>query len=148
MITDIEDASEEFGGFFFFFFLSICLHFLDAGVHPYSFWFKKKKFFFKCGPFLKSLLNLLQYCFCFMLCFFLAMKHSGILVPWSGIKPHTPCLGRWSLNHWTTKEIPNLWFLLTLLLVRKIYLKIGFLGKANSEQWQIAKWGWVHRLMD
>jgi len=27
-------------------------------------------FFFWCGQFLKSLLNLLQYCFCFMFCFF------------------------------------------------------------------------------
>ena len=29
-----------------------------------------KFFFFGCGPFLKSLLNLLQHCFCFMFCFF------------------------------------------------------------------------------
>ena len=33
-------------------------------------------FFFGCGPFLKSLLNLLQYCFCFI-SGFLAMKHVG-----------------------------------------------------------------------
>ena len=31
--------------------------------------------FFKCLSFLKSLLNLLQYCFCFMLTGFLAAKH-------------------------------------------------------------------------
>ena len=47
-------------------------------------------FFFPCGPFLKSLLNLLQYCFCFMLCvcvcvfksfFFFACKACRILAP-------------------------------------------------------------------
>ena len=33
---------------------------------------------FLCGPFLKSVLNLLQYCFCFMFCFiFLARRYVG-----------------------------------------------------------------------
>ena len=30
----------------------------------------------------------------------------GILVPRSGIGPRTPALGVWSLNHWTTREVP------------------------------------------
>ena len=68
---------------------------------------------FWCGPFLKPLLNLLQYCFCFMFSlslllslffFFLVCKACGILAPWSGIS-HTPCIGRWSLKHWTAREI-------------------------------------------
>ena len=29
------------------------------------------------------------------------------LVPWSGIKPRSPALGVWSLNHWTTREVPH-----------------------------------------
>ena len=29
------------------------------------------------------------------------------LVPWPGIKPGPPALGAWSLNHWTTKEVPQ-----------------------------------------
>ena len=42
--------------------------------------------------FLKSLLNLLQYCFC-CLCFgFLGHQACGILVPWPGIKPASPAL--------------------------------------------------------
>ena len=48
-----------------------------------------KKMFFKdfflCGPFLKSLLNLLQYCFCFMFWYF-APEACGILTPQPGIK--------------------------------------------------------------
>ena len=30
----------------------------------------------------------------------------GILVPWSGIKPLSPAVEAWSLNHWTTREVP------------------------------------------
>ena len=42
-----------------------------------------------CRPFLKSLLNLLQYCFCFYVVFFFFLDHKtcGILAPWPGIKP-------------------------------------------------------------
>ena len=38
-------------------------------------------FFFRCGPFLKYLLNLLQCCFCFMF-WFLGPKARRILAPW------------------------------------------------------------------
>ena len=29
----------------------------------------------------------------------------GSLTPWGGIKPATPCMRRWSLNHWTAREV-------------------------------------------
>ena len=32
----------------------------------------------------------------------------GILVPQPGIKPAPPALEAWSLNHWTTREVPQL----------------------------------------
>ena len=48
-------------------------------------------FFVGCGPFLKSLLNLLQYSFCFMLWFF-GHEACEILAPWPGIKPAPPAL--------------------------------------------------------
>ena len=47
--------------------------------------------FFWCGSFLKSLLNLLQYCFCFMFHFF-GLETCGILAPQPGIKPIPPAL--------------------------------------------------------
>ena len=51
----------------------------------------KDFFFFWCGPSLKSLLNLLQYCLCFMFwCF--GREACGILVPWPGIEPTPPAL--------------------------------------------------------
>ena len=28
------------------------------------------------------------------------------LAPWPGIEPRPPALGAWSLNHWTTREVP------------------------------------------
>ena len=49
------------------------------------------RFFFWCGPFLKSLLNLLQYCFCFMFWFF-GHKACGILSPPPGIESAPPAL--------------------------------------------------------
>ena len=55
-------------------------------LFSYSFRLKKK-----CGSFLKSLLNLLQYCICFMV---LVSWHEpcGILVPQPGIEPALPAL--------------------------------------------------------
>ena len=47
------------------------------------------KRFFWCGPFLKSLLNLLQYCFCFTFHFF-GHEACGISAPRPGIEPTPP----------------------------------------------------------
>ena len=41
----------------------------------------------------------------------------GILVPWSGIDPRSPRIGRQILNHWTTREVPN-----HVILNVKIYI--------------------------
>ena len=59
---------------------------------------------------IKSLLNLLKYCFCFMVCCFFfpfASRHVGSYPPHQGLNLH-PCVGRWSLNHWTAMEVPSL----------------------------------------
>ena len=48
-------------------------------------------FNFLCGPFLKSLLNLLQYCFYFMFWLF-GHQACGILAPRPGIEPSPPAL--------------------------------------------------------
>ena len=34
-----------------------------------------------------------------------------ILVPWPGIKPAPPAVKAWSLNHWTTRELPLFTFI-------------------------------------
>ena len=36
----------------------------------------------------------------------------GILVPLSGIEPVPPAVEAWNLNHWTSKEVPLLAFLI------------------------------------
>ena len=53
--------------------------------------------------FLNPLLNLLQYCFCFIFCFFV-LEVSGILIPQQGVEP-TPSALEGSLNHWTAREV-------------------------------------------
>ena len=66
-------------------------------------------FFFKgflnVNHFLQSLLNLLQYCVCFM------FWPQGMwdLSYLTRDQTHIPCT---RLNHWTTREIPNSWLLL------------------------------------
>ena len=66
-----------------------------------------KTFFFWCGPFLKSLLNLLQYCFCFMFCGFFWPRGMWDLSSPTRDRTLTYCIGRRSPNHWTTREVPN-----------------------------------------
>ena len=67
--------------------------------------FFKKNFFFWCGLFLKSLLNLPQYCFCFLLGFF---RPWGIwnLSSLTRDQTHTPWPGKGSLNQWSIREVP------------------------------------------
>ena len=55
------------------------------------------KMFFKYRPLFKSLLNLLQYCFCFLF-WFLGPKACGIIAPQPGIKPDPPALPGKSLT--------------------------------------------------
>ena len=66
------------------------------------------KVFFGPPFFKKSLLNLLQYCFCFMfVCLFVCFWPRGI---WDLSSPnkdqtHNPFIGRRGLNHWTAREV-------------------------------------------
>ena len=60
-------------------------------------------FFFWCGPFL-NLLNLLQYCLCFMFVFWpRGMWDLSFL---TRDQTCTPCVGKPSLNPWITTEVP------------------------------------------
>ena len=45
-------------------------------------------------------------CRIFFFCFGRIAWLSGILVPWLGVEPESLALEAWSLNHWTTGEIP------------------------------------------
>ena len=67
-------------------------------------------FFFKifwCGPFLKSLLNLLQYCFCFMFWCFWPWGMWDLSSP-TRDRTRAPCIGRRSFNRLTAKEVLGL----------------------------------------
>ena len=49
-----------------------------------------------------------------LLCFLLVFGQEAcgrVLAPWSGIEPTTACIGRWSLNHWSAREVPLIYFL-------------------------------------
>ena len=74
---------------------------LNPQVSPSFFFFKT----FLTWTIFKVFLNLLQYCFCFMFCFF-GHEARGILAP-SPTKGQTctPRTGRWSLDHCTSREV-------------------------------------------
>ena len=57
-----------------------------------------------------------------------------ILVPWPGIEPVTPALGACSLNHWTTREIPDHSFLSAVPHVSSIF---PFLNDAAHSTWYL-----------
>ena len=66
---------------------------------------------------LKSVLNLLQCCFCFMFCFFFWLwgmwDASCLSRDWT----RTFCIGKWSLNHWIPRKVPlrcTFWLMLSL----------------------------------
>ena len=63
-----------------------------------------KKIFW-CGQFLKSLLNVLQYCFYIIFVFF-DLEAYWILAPRPRTEPVPPALEAESLNHWTAGEVP------------------------------------------
>ena len=63
---------------------------------------------FLCGPFLKSSLNLVQYCF--MFCFFFWQRGMWDLNSLTRDRTCIPCTARQSLSHWTTREVPKGWY--------------------------------------
>ena len=57
----------------------------------------------------------------------------GILVPRPGIEPVPPPLGVWSLNHWTTREVPKLCAFLTNFFLKRLTLPMEF--RHGSKSW-------------
>ena len=83
-------------------------------------------FFFLMWTLFKVLIEFVQHCFCFKFWFF-GCKACGILESRLGIEPHTPCIGRWNLSHWTAREVPS-WSLLMSLLWTKSRSGKFFIG--------------------
>ena len=48
------------------------------------------------------------------------------LVPWPEIEPGPPALGAWSLSHWTTREVPLIFVLLSLYLFSFLFCSLEF----------------------
>ena len=53
------------------------------------------------------ILNLLQYCFCFMFWVFFWPWGMWYFISPTRDQTCTPCFRRWNLNHWTAREIPS-----------------------------------------
>ena len=102
-------------------------------------------------PFLKSLLNLLQYnfcCLCSVFFFFFwpqdMQEHSSQMRDGTS----TPCIGRWCLNYWTARDVPDvifksqsyssIFFLKKKLFVHLAVLGLPFCSRAFSS---CGEWG-------
>ena len=72
------------------------------------------------------LLNLLRFCLCIFI--FLVFWPQGMWDPSSPTRSltHTPCIGKWSLNHWTTMEVPLVDFSLISKDVSLLFFTIYF----------------------
>ena len=117
------------------------LNLAEAGASEVFFFFfngrNRNEWFFKdffwCGLFLKSLLNLLQYCFCFMFSFWSSglWDLSFSTRDWT----RTPCIGRRQVNHWPSREVPEWCF-------RKIILATvhTFVWVCVCEWWPVGRW--------
>lgn len=91
-------------------FFKICLKILESnkaarleGPGPHweekPIYFNFFKIYFWCRPFLKTLLNSLQHCFCFLIFFFFGLELCGVLAPQLRIELAAPAIGRQSLSH-------------------------------------------------
>ena len=91
-------------------------------------------FFFWCGLFLRSLLNLLQYCICCLCSGFLALRHLSSLTRDQNCIPY---IRRWSLNHWTTGEAPCFLILKLTFSLRSFLglFEIPYLSPLGLPQW-------------
>ena len=81
-----------------------------------------------CIIFYKSLLNRLQYCFCFVVCFF-GHEACGVLAPWLGIEPTPPALEGEVFNCWAAREGPLVFItntaLAKLLIFQHVWLQLN-----------------------
>ena len=74
--------------------------------HTVFFFFQRYIFFFNVGHFLS--LYWICYSTTSVLCFvFFWWKGMWDLSSLTRDQIHTPCIGRWSLNHWTAREVPR-----------------------------------------
>ena len=56
----------------------------------------------------KAELGITHSLLCVLFFFWQSREACGILVPRPGIQPVPPAVEAWSLNHWTTREVPTL----------------------------------------
>ena len=115
----MENSELTYSQQYSMFFLSGFFYLTFSGMRDELYFFLYfLKDILKCGPFLKSLLNLLQYCYCSM---FLVFWPQGVWDLSSQTRDWTcaVCLGRRNRNHWTTREVP----LFSLYPTKLMYLK-------------------------
>ena len=96
----------------------------------------KFNFFFKMWTiFFKSLLNLLQYCFCFYVLVFWPQGMWDFSSP-TRDRTCTPRVGRQSFNHWTAREIPQ-YFIIKPIYRSSSLTQYFFLFSNTPNHWTV-----------
>ena len=71
---------------------------------------------------------------------FFGLEACGLLSPWPGIRLISPCIGRWSRNSWTTREVPLLYILALNVLLYFNSVQFSRLVMSDSAtQWTSAR---------
>ena len=70
---------------------------------------------------LKALLEFMTVLLLFHVLVFFGHKACGNLSSLTRDWTHIPCIGRWSLNRWTTREVPNLLFTFLFKAVQRVF---------------------------
>ena len=125
----------------------VCVSRICFGRSVIFFCLKDFVCFFNVDHFYKVLLNLLQYCFCF-LCFWF-LWHVEILASQTGLESIPPATGRQSLNHWTAREVPQVIFFNFLKkVICCIFIFIQFKKFSFSFFWPHGMWDLVSPTRD
>ena len=89
-------------------------------------------FFFDVDHFFKKYIECVTILLLLFMLWFFGLEACGVLASPPGMEPSPPCTERWSLNHWTTEEVPrvifkgfpsNIEFKMKVLYLNVTYLK-------------------------
>ena len=118
--------------------------------HSYFFWSCHAA----CGIILAKIVETLfstTHCSkCYMWIFFFGCTawHVESEFPWSGMEPVSPVVEVWSLNHWTTREIPlffffpqaDEWLFFFFFIFKSVWIFMKFYFQWALEPFLSAKW--------
>ena len=115
-------------------FMETLWHLISSQMSDKGFLLLFLKFFFPLWTIFEVFIEFVTILLLSYVLLFLARKHVGSSLPNQGLNPSTSCIGRWSLNHWTTRKVPGRGFLFLFFFPIWLLclLLLGNLGRSKS----------------